>query len=194
MLQVQQSSDEHIESTDQGWVYVLECEDAFWYVGWTMQPEVRIASHFFGRGCLCTKTHKPVRVASLTKGCREMENVITISMMAQKGFRNVRGGKHLSLYMKTPPYALQKALSLRPSTLPELIEHVVEGEYDIYYERFGEGCRHGFRAMVTGPQVSVECPGSHVKCFREDALETLQSNVVRWLSEQNKKLDIKTEL
>ena len=37
---------------DEGWVYTLECEDGFWYVGWTKEPEVRIASHFLGRGCL----------------------------------------------------------------------------------------------------------------------------------------------
>ena len=164
-------------SKDEGWVYVLECENAFWYVGWSMEPEVRIASHFLGRGCLCTKTHKPIRVASLTKGCKELENVTTIALMAQKGFRNVRGGKYLSLYMKTPPYPLQKALSIRPPASPALIEHEVEGEYDIYYEKVGEK----YRAMVTGPQVLVECPGSHVKSFRADGLEALRSEVMCWL-------------
>ena len=99
-----------------------------------MDPEVRIASHFLGRGCVCTKTHKPIRVANLTKGGKEMDNATTIALMARKGFKNVRGGKWLSLYMKTPPYPLQKAMSLRPAVLPELIGHVVEDEYDIYYE------------------------------------------------------------
>jgi predicted GIY-YIG superfamily endonuclease len=190
MLQTQHSSDGRIDSTDQGWVYVLECEDQFWYVGWSMEPDVRIANHFMGRGCQCTKAHKPVRVASLTKGCKTTEDAVTVSLMVQKGWRNVRGGRYLSLYMKTPPYPLQKALSMRPLLSPELIEHEVEGGYDIYYEKFGEK----YRAMVTGPQVLIECPGSHVKCFRADALETLQSDVVRWIGEQNKTLHIETEL
>ena len=128
---------ERADPKDEGWVYTLECEDGVWYVGWTKEPEVRIASQFLGRGCVCTKTHRPVRVAALTKGCKEMENVTTIASMAQKASRDVRGGNYLSLYMKTPPYALQKALSLRPPTSPELIEHEVQGEYDIYYEILG---------------------------------------------------------
>ena len=169
---------------DEGWVYTLECEDGFWYVGWTKEPEVRIASHFLGRGCVCTKTHRPVRVAALTKGCKEMENVTTVALMVQKGFRNVRGGRWVSLYMKTPPFPLQKAFSLRPVILPELVEHVVEGEHDIYYET----CGGSHRAMVTGPQVMIDCPGSHVKSFRADGLEALQSEVVRWLAEQTKQL------
>jgi predicted GIY-YIG superfamily endonuclease len=177
MLQTQHSTDERIDSHDEGYVYVLECEDGFWYVGWSMEPETRIASHFLGRGSVCTKSHRPIRVASLIKGCKEMEDVTTIALMAQKGFRNVRGGRWLSLYMKTPPYPLQKAFSLRPPTLPELIEHKVEGEYDIYYERFGAT----YRAMVTGPQVLVDCPGSNVKCFRADTLEVLRSNVGCWI-------------
>ena len=68
--------------------------------------------------------------------------------------------------------------------LPELIEHVVEGEHDIYYE----ACGGSYRAMVTGPQVMIECPGSHVKSFRAEGLEALQSVVVRWLAEQTSKL------
>ena len=82
--------------------------------------------------------------------------------------------------MRTPPYPLQKALSMKPAVLPELIEHVVEGDHDIYYER----CGSLFRAMVAGPHASKECPGSTVKCFRADCFETLQSEVVRWLGEQ----------
>ena len=171
---------ERTKPKDEGWVYVLECEDEFWYVGWTKEPDVRIASHFLGRGSVCTKTHRPVRVASLTKGCKELENVTTIALMVQKGFRNVRGGKWLSLYMKTPPYPLQKAFSIRPVVLPELIEHVVDGEYDIYYEN----CDGRYRAMVTGPQVMVDCPGTYVKCSKAEDLEGLKTVVARWLAEQ----------
>ena len=83
---------------------------------------------------------------------------------------------------------MQKALSIRPPLSPELIEHAVEGEYEIYYEKFGEK----YRAMVTGPQVLVDCPGNHVKCFRAKCLETLRSDVIRWVGEQNKNLVIET--
>lgn len=181
-------TDERTGSNDEGYVYVLECEDGCWYVGWSMEPEVRIASHVLRRGCLCSKAHRPIRVAGLTKGCKEMENVTKIDLMAQKGFRHVRGGKWLCLYMKTPPYPLQKALSLQPAASPDLIEHGVESEYDVYYER----CGASYRAMVTGPQVLLDCPRHHVTCVRADGLQTLQSDVVRWLDKRNKKLHTDT--
>ena len=96
MLTTLHSSDEDIDSKDEGYVYTLECEDGFWYVGWSIEPEVRIASHFLGRGCLFTKNHKPVRVAGLAKGCKKLENLTTIALMAQKRWKCVRGGPTLA--------------------------------------------------------------------------------------------------
>ena len=37
---MQYSSDERTDSKDEGWVYTLECEDGFWYVGWSKEAEV----------------------------------------------------------------------------------------------------------------------------------------------------------
>ena len=37
-----------------GFVYVLRLEDDCLYVGYTLDPEVRIASHFMGRGAQWT--------------------------------------------------------------------------------------------------------------------------------------------
>ena len=180
-LHMLHSSDERIDSNDEGWVYTLECDDGFWYVGWSMEPEVRIASHFLGRGCVFTKSHKPLRVTSLVQGCKKLENLTTVALMAQKGWQKVRGGSYLSQYMTVMPYPLQKAFSIRPAHTPELLEREeIEGNA-VWYE-FMEGKQHKkFRAMVSGPQALEACPKSAVKEFYGETEEELRAMVRTWL-------------
>lgn len=46
-------------------VYMLECEDGSFYIGWTNDPEKRFRAHCSGKGAKYTRSHKPVRVAYL---------------------------------------------------------------------------------------------------------------------------------
>ena len=56
------------EPVYQGYVYVLRLQDHCWYVGYSVSPEVRIASHFMGRGLQWTRLHPSVAVESLQPG------------------------------------------------------------------------------------------------------------------------------
>ena len=51
-----------------GFVYVLRLEDDCLYVGYTLDPEVRIASHFMGRGAQWTALDKPVGIKASNEG------------------------------------------------------------------------------------------------------------------------------
>ena len=69
----------------QGSVYVLRLQDHCWYVGYSADPETRIASHFLGRGAQWTRLHPPVVVESLQPGDEKLENVVTIALMVKRG-------------------------------------------------------------------------------------------------------------
>lgn len=88
-----------------------------------MKHEVRIASHDLARGGPFTKSHKPVRVAGLVQGCKQLEHLTIVALMAQKGWERVCGGSYLSPYLTIMLYPLQKALPIRPAHLPERLEH-----------------------------------------------------------------------
>ncbi|MBO7364088.1 MAG: GIY-YIG nuclease family protein [Lachnospiraceae bacterium] len=48
-------------------VYMLECEDGSFYIGWTNDLEKRMRAHFSGRGAKYTKAHRPVRLVYLER-------------------------------------------------------------------------------------------------------------------------------
>ena len=77
-------------------IYVLECEDNCWYVGITMNLNLRWAQHLSGAGAKWTRIHKPIRIAEVyTENCsRELEESVTKKYIAQHGAENVRGGFH----------------------------------------------------------------------------------------------------
>jgi predicted GIY-YIG superfamily endonuclease len=50
-------------------IYILELQDGNWYIGKTIDPEVRIATHQFGTGSAWTRMYPPVRVAELIPDC-----------------------------------------------------------------------------------------------------------------------------
>ena len=93
----------------QGYIYTLELEDGFWYVGYSEDTPTRIASHFLGAGAKWTKLHRPVRVSEVRPGCRHLENLVTISLMCIHGHEKVRGGGFTNVEMKTPT-CIQTAL------------------------------------------------------------------------------------
>lgn len=44
------------------YVYMLECADGSYYIGWTTDPEKRLKTHNSGRGAKYTRSRLPVRL------------------------------------------------------------------------------------------------------------------------------------
>jgi predicted GIY-YIG superfamily endonuclease len=84
-----------------GTVYVLELENSHYYIGFTRQFDIRMTSHFNGRGALWTKKHKPVSVlkAHYNKTL-EYENILTEKYIMEYGYNKVRGGDHIFFHHK----------------------------------------------------------------------------------------------
>jgi predicted GIY-YIG superfamily endonuclease len=74
-------------------VYVLELERSKYYIGITMNLNLRYAQHEQGSGAGWTKLHKPVRIVEvIPHATKELENEIALRYMDQYGRENVRGG------------------------------------------------------------------------------------------------------
>jgi predicted GIY-YIG superfamily endonuclease len=82
-------------------VYVLELEDACWYVGITHNLNLRFAQHMAGDGAVWTKMHRPIRVYDVYSedASLRLENEVTQKFMEEFGADKVRGG---SWCYKTP--------------------------------------------------------------------------------------------
>ena len=93
----------------QGHVYILELEGSNWYVGWSADINVRIASHFLGAGSKWTQLHRPIAVHSVKPGCTQLETCITVAMMCRHGWEHVRGGSFCNVAMATPPACIARA-------------------------------------------------------------------------------------
>ena len=94
----------------QGHVYVLECEQGNWNVGWSADIQTRVASHFLGAGAKWTQAHKPVSVHSVRPGDTHLETLTTIALMCQHGWERVRGGSYCHVEMAKPPACIAKAI------------------------------------------------------------------------------------
>ena len=57
-----------VECLYPGYVYVLKLQDECLYVGYTANPEIRLATHFLGRGAQWTVLHKPVGIKNIQPG------------------------------------------------------------------------------------------------------------------------------
>jgi predicted GIY-YIG superfamily endonuclease len=77
-------------------IYVLECEEAKWYVGITYNLNLRLAQHISGNGAKWTRYYKPKRVAEIihTGITSTTENETTLRYKALYGDENVRGGSY----------------------------------------------------------------------------------------------------
>ena len=79
-------------------VYILELEDGCWYVGSSINLNVRLAQHWCGQGSGWTKKHAPTRVHEVILvregSALEVENSATLAYIAQYGAEKVRGGSY----------------------------------------------------------------------------------------------------
>ena len=67
----------------------------------------RICQHFTGNGSLWTKKYKPLHVVSCQEGGKALESAVTASLVATKGFQNVRGAGYCQVEMQEPDWVLQ---------------------------------------------------------------------------------------
>ena len=85
--------------------YVLELVRGKYYVGITYNINQRIAEHMQGQGARWTRLHKPTgKILSVTVGDKEKE--LTLQMMKEKGWQNVRGSSWTQIDMAYAPQEL----------------------------------------------------------------------------------------
>ena len=170
------------EAGHHGWVYVLRLEDRCWYVGWSADPETRIASHFLGRGAQWTQAHPPIAVESLQPGDTKLENVITIAYMAKYNWKRVRGGQYLEVNMPRAPPPILKAYSLKPAPPPptEVEAQEMEGHSVVLERVRDEGCQ-AWRARVSGSRAAKTCPSKGFKTFYGPSEAAVKKVVATWL-------------
>jgi hypothetical protein len=93
-------------------LYILELEDDNYYVGITRNGlDNRITQHFTGNGAKWTKEYHPVSIHdyymfNMDFDIEFLEDVITLEMMEEKGWKNVRGGSWCQVDMPRPPARL----------------------------------------------------------------------------------------
>ena len=86
------------------YVYILECEDNKYYVGYTTNIFNRMKSHFSSNGgSKWTKKYKPIRIIDVSEGDLEDEEITTYVIMLRYGWKNVRGSYWSSVELKEPP-------------------------------------------------------------------------------------------
>ena len=85
------------------YVYVLECEDNKYYVGYTEHIFLRIEQHFNNKGSIWTKKYKPLRIMDISQGNLEDEEITTYVIMLRHGWKNVRGSHWCKVDLKEPP-------------------------------------------------------------------------------------------
>ncbi len=168
--------------SDEGFVYTLELQDGCYYVGYSADPETRIASHFLGRGAQWTRLHPPNSVLSVRAGDHELENVTTIAMMVKYGWRMVRGGAYLTIQMQSPPPPILKAYSLKsPPALPEQVEAEVLCGHSLLVLRVKDAGPYAWRASISGRKAAAECPKRGFKMLHAESEDELRSAVEKWL-------------
>lgn len=85
--------------------YVLELEDGKFYVGVSSNLNVRFGSHWTGHGARWTRKHRPIGIHKVILGNKEKE--VTLSMMKERGWENVRGYSWCQVDLKQPPICLR---------------------------------------------------------------------------------------
>ena len=172
------------EQTYQGYVYVLRLQDHCWYVGYSADPETRIASHFLGRGAQWTRLHPPIAVESLQPGNEKMENVVTIALMAKHGYKRVRGGGYLEVRMPCAPPPIMKAYAIKPPPpMPEEVEVETVDGHGVVLTKLQDSGPRAWRARVSGDKAVKQCPSKGFKTLFAATEADLKIVVAKWLGD-----------
>jgi predicted GIY-YIG superfamily endonuclease len=88
-------------------IYVLQLEYGKFYVGYTERENgERFLEHFSNEGAEWTKKYKPIQLLEWREGTKDDENAVTLELMLELGWFNVRGGKWCKVNMTSPPNEL----------------------------------------------------------------------------------------
>ena len=89
-------------------VYILELERSKYYVGITLNLNMRLGQHYNDDGSKWTKQYKPVRLVEVVYPANPLtEKNKTLEYMRKYGWENVRGYAWCQLEMKNPPIELK---------------------------------------------------------------------------------------
>jgi len=85
------------------YVYTLNLEGGAKYVGYTENPNQRIAQHFSGNGSKWTQKHQPISVNSIQKvssvsHAKKLETQVYYKMKEYHGASKVRGAGNTKSY------------------------------------------------------------------------------------------------
>jgi len=84
-------------------VYVLKCEHDKWWVGYTKCSKNRILKCMKNGVSQWTRTHKPIEMVRFISGNRQDQKKLTLELMLEHGWRNVRGGPWSQVKKSKPP-------------------------------------------------------------------------------------------
>jgi predicted GIY-YIG superfamily endonuclease len=117
-------------------VYVLKLEHNKYYVGLTKNINGdRIDSHFNNDGSEWTKKYKPIQVIKWIKGTKNDENNITLELMKQFGWCNVRGGNWCKVEMNEPPKELQLISNTEKHKLNQAVNKATNSANNKYADK-----------------------------------------------------------
>jgi len=81
-------------------IYILQLEQEKYYVGRTINADLRIDKHFSNNGSYWTSKYKPIKVIKVINNCSIFdEDKYTLHMMSMYGIDNVRGGSFTKLML-----------------------------------------------------------------------------------------------
>lgn len=90
-----------------GIVYILRLSNQKWYVGFTRDLEHRLEVHKNGEGASWTKLHKPIQLTAVVYGDKSTERQITLDLMIEYGWENVRGSAWTNCNLNKPPIPIR---------------------------------------------------------------------------------------
>ena len=77
-------------------LYVLKLTDDCYYIGMTMNLNIRLAQHMIGKGAKFTRLHKPIELIKVIYPAidNDIENNITREYIDKYGSDKVKGGSY----------------------------------------------------------------------------------------------------
>ena len=147
-------------------------------------PRLALPPTFWGAALGGHNFTPPLAVESLQSGDEQLENVITIALMAKHGFQLVRGGRYVAVHMPIPPPPIVKAYSINPPppVHAEMAAEAVCG-HSVTVTQLREEGESAWRARVTGEKAARTCPARGFKTIYAPDEAQLRERVEQWLDE-----------
>lgn len=121
------------EPTKNYYIYTIKCENDYYYVGQTTNPERRFKQHQSGKASWFTRQHKPIEIIDsipigvMTQSkAMEWENKKTAQLIKQYGLHKVRGGAFIQ---KNHKYFINKLNQYQKIKISYLDEEISVKHY-----------------------------------------------------------------